>query len=158
MNLHRATVNVASECERILRTLPRWFGIEESLLEYVRNSERFPTFFASIEGAPVAFLTVHEHFPQSWEVHCIAVQASERGTGIGRKLHAHVEAWLQTQGVRFLQVKTLAASHPSPEYAESRAFYARIGYTPLEVFPTLWEPWLPVLQLVKVLADAEDAA
>lgn len=141
-----------------MRSLPRWFGIEESLLEYVRDSERFPTFFASIEEKPVAFLTVREHFPQSWEVHCIAVQASTRGTGIGRRLHTHVEAWLQSQGARFLQVKTLAASHPSSEYAESREFYARIGYMPLEVFPTLWEPGLPVLQLVKVLGNVENAS
>jgi len=158
MEFHRASVNVSSECERILRTLPRWFGIEEALLEYVRDAERFPTFFASIDEKPVGFLTVREHVRESWEVHCIAVQASARGAGVGRRLHACVEAWLQAQGVQFLQVKTLAASHPSPEYAESREFYARMGYTPLEVFPTLWGPRLPVLQSVKVLGPAKRAA
>ena len=40
---------------------------------------------------------------------------------------------------------------PSPEYAETRGFYAKIGYLPLEVFPELWGPRLPVLQLVKTL-------
>ena len=151
MNVRRATDNVALECERILRTLPRWFGIEESLLEYARDSERFPTFLASSGNKPVAFLTVREHFAESWEVHCIAVEASARGHGIGRKLHAHVEAWLLAQGVRLLQAKTLAPSHRSPEYAETREFYACLGYTQLEVFPTLWGASLPVLQLVKVL-------
>lgn len=37
------------------------------------------------------------------------------------------------------------------EYAETRAFYRARGYTPLEVFPTLWSPRNPALQLVKVL-------
>ena len=146
----------ASHCERILRTLPRWFGMEESLLEYAADSERFPTFIAQ-EHAPVAFLTVREHFPESWEVHCIAVQASHRGQGIGRKLHEHVESWLQAHGVRHLQVKTLAASHPSPEYEQTRHFYTRLGYSPLEVFPTLWGPSLPVLQLVKALPGSSAA-
>jgi GNAT superfamily N-acetyltransferase len=147
----------ASDCERILRTLPRWFGIEESLQEYVKDSERYPTFLA-VAHEPVAFITIREHFPQSWEVHCIAVEARYRGTGIGRQLHEHVESWLRAQGVQAVQVKTLASSHPSSEYAETRSFYARLGYIPLEVFPLLWEPHLPVLQLVKLVGRQNSAA
>ncbi len=157
MQIIGPSLPAAQHCERILRSLPRWFGIEESLLEYVADSERFSTFFA-IEAEPVAFLTVREHFPQSWEVHCIAVQVSRRGQGIGRKLHAHVESWLRAKGAQALQVKTLASAHPSPEYAETRQFYVAMGYMPLEVFPTLWGPKLPVLQLVKLLAVPASAA
>ncbi|MBC7940965.1 MAG: GNAT family N-acetyltransferase [Chitinophagaceae bacterium] len=127
------------------------------MLEYVADSERFPTFFV-VDTEPIAFLTVRERFPSSWEVHCIAVQASHRGAGVGRRLHAHVECWLQAKGAQVLQVKTLAPAHPSPEYAETRQFYASMGYLPLEVFPTLWGPRLPVLQLVKLLAAQPGAA
>jgi GNAT superfamily N-acetyltransferase len=140
----------ADECERILRSVPKWFGIEESLLEYVADSKRFPTFLV-VDAEPVAFLTVREHFPESWEVHCIAVEGSRRSRGFGGALHRHVEDWLMARGALMLQIKTLAASHPSPEYAESRAFYTRMGYIPLEVHPQLWGPRLPVLQLVKQL-------
>ncbi len=56
--------------------------------------------------------------------------------------------------VRLLQVKTLAAAHPSPEYAETRAFYRAMGYAELEVFAQLWGPGLPVLQWVKGLREA----
>jgi GNAT superfamily N-acetyltransferase len=147
----------AAHAERILRTLPRWFGIEEALLQYAVDANRFPTFTAGDED-PVAFLTVRDHFPCSWEVHCVAVQASHRGLGIGRRLHREAESWLQQQGAKLLQVKTLAAEHPSPEYAETRRFYEAMGYAPLEVFPTLWGPKLPVLQLVKSLSLRHDAA
>lgn len=149
--------DTCSDCERILRSLPRWFGIEESLLEYVRDADRFPTFHALDNGRSVGFLTVREHFQECWEVHCIAVLAERRGQGTGRKLHAHVERWLQARGVRFLQVKTLADSHPSKEYAQTRAFSARLGYVPHEVFPRLWGPMLPVLQLVKQVQVKLDA-
>lgn len=142
---------VSGDAERILRTLPDWFGIESSLLEYVRDSDRWPTFVAR-EGAHImAFITLREHSPQSWEVHCLAVEFKWRNRGIGKELHRHIEEWLLEQGVRFLQVKTMAALRPSSEYAETRAFYEAIGYTPLEVFPTLWGPNLPALQLVKYL-------
>jgi GNAT superfamily N-acetyltransferase len=152
MKFTAPTLSASEDCERILRTLPDWFGVEESLLEYVRDTARYPTFLAQEGGKSVAFLTVHENFPRCWEVRCIAVQASNRSKGIGRSLHQHVETWLEIQGAHLLQVKTLASSHPSPEYAQTREFYSALGYRQHEVFPTLWGPGLPVLQLVKVLA------
>jgi GNAT superfamily N-acetyltransferase len=81
----------------------------------------------------------------------MAVQSDSRGSGIGRALHDYVENWLAARGVRFLQVKTLSAGHPSQEYAETRGFYSAIGYVPLEIFPQLWSPRHPVLQLVKCI-------
>jgi GNAT superfamily N-acetyltransferase len=146
--------DVAHAVERVLRTLPRWFGIESSLLKYVRDTEAYPTFIAKDDDQVVGFITVREHFPDAWEVHCIAIDVELRNKGIGRALHRHVEQWLAKRGVLFLQVKTIAATSPSPEYAQTRAFYAAIGYTQLEVFPLLWEPRLPVLQLVKALDNA----
>lgn len=70
----------------------------------------------------------------------------------------HAEAWLQARGVRYLQVKTVAATSASTAYAETRAFYLRRGFTPLEVFPTLWDAHNPALQCIKVLGDGERSA
>ncbi len=158
MQIVGPTVNAAAACESILRTLPRWFGIEASLLDYVHDTTRFPTFVMEHAGQPVAFLTVRRHFPGAWEIHCIAVHAAHRGQGLGAALHHHVEQWLRGQHVQLLQVKTLAAAHPSPEYAETRSFYIAMGYLAHEVFPALWGPGLPVLQLVKLLPGAADSA
>ena len=144
----------STDCERILRTLPLWFGHEESLLEYAHDAERYSTFLATHDGRVVAFITLHEHFSSTWEVHCIAVEAEHRNQGVGRRLQAAAEAWLVAKGVRLLQVKTLASSFQSEEYAETREFYRAAGYIPVEVFPELWEVGLPVLQLVKVLESA----
>jgi GNAT superfamily N-acetyltransferase len=145
------TDGASAQCEEVLRTLPGWFGIESSLLQYASDAAVHPTFVVRDGDHVVGFVTVREHFPEAWEVHCIAVRASHRGKGLGRALHEHVEGWLTSRSARFLQVKTMADSHPSPEYAETRRFYTAIGYSPLEVFPLLWGPRLPVLQLVKWL-------
>ena len=51
-------------------------------------------------------------------------------------------------------MKTVAATSASREYAETRKFYEAKGFTPLEVFPTLWDPWNPALQLFKVLDES----
>jgi GNAT superfamily N-acetyltransferase len=154
MQVEGPVTSVEAECERVLRTLPRWFGIEKALLEYAGNTGRLPTFVVRVDGAIVAFVSLEQHFPASWEINCIAVDAAYRNKGVGRLLHAHAEAWLRSQGARFLQVKTLAASHPSLGYAETRSFYERLGFVPLQVFPEIWAPHLPALQMIKVLPNA----
>ena len=141
------------ECERVLRSLPQWFGIEESLQAYARDAGTLPTFVSEAGGGVDGFITLQRHFETAFEVHCLAVHADSRGTGIGRALLAHASAWAVAQGGRFLQVKTLAAGHPSAAYAETRAFYERAGFVPLEVFATLWSTAHPCLQLIKVLPD-----
>jgi GNAT superfamily N-acetyltransferase len=155
MNVRGPIVGIESEAEGILRTLPAWFGDEESRLEYARNTAGLPTFVAEEAGKPIAFVSLRKHFSESWEIDCIAVAAPARMTGVGRLLHSHVEQWLKDQGVKLLQVKTLAETHPSVEYAQTRKFYTRLGYRPLEVIPDLWGPHLPVLVMIKELARGD---
>lgn len=81
----------------------------------------------------------------------MAVAAGHHGRRVGTELVAAAERWLQSTSARFLQVKTLAASNSDQHYARTRAFYLSAGFTPLEVFPTLWSPRNPCLQLIKVL-------
>lgn len=143
----------AADCEAVLRSLPKWFGIEPALQMYARDSATLPT-FALVDGPGLAgFLTLHQHFADAWEIHCIAVRADARGQGHGSHLLAHGEAWLAARGVRFLQVKTVAATSPSASYAQTREFYRCRGFTPIEVFPLLWDAHNPALQCIKVLGD-----
>jgi len=52
--------------------------LQQSLLQYVRDSATHPTFLAAPDGTPIAFVTLRMHFPHAWEVHCIAVDAAPR--------------------------------------------------------------------------------
>lgn len=149
--IQRTTTPIEPEVERILRSLPEWFGLEESLRDYVQDTSIHPTFVATVAEAVCGFVTIKQHFPTSAEIHCIAVEASSRGQGMGQALVRHAQAWVAGQGVRFLQVKTLAESHPSPAYAQTRAFYLGMGFVPLEVFYGLWSPQSPCLQMIKQL-------
>ena len=151
MQLIGPEIQRMGDCEQILRSLPAWFGIEEALLMYAGDSVAMPTFALEEGSRLVAFLTLKEHFPEAWEIHCVAVHADARNRGCGTRLLDEAEAWLARRGVRFLQVKTIAASSSSASYAETREFYARRGFEPLEVFPTLWHVRNPALQLIKVL-------
>lgn len=118
---------------------------------YARDTGSKPTFATERDGRVIAFITLQEHFAEAWEVHCIAVSAAQRNRGLGTELLEHAEDWLRSSGARFLQIKTIAATREDANYAETRAFYAARGYAPLEIFPTLWHPRNPALQLIKAL-------
>ena len=61
--------------ERLLRALPDWFGIEESTQGYVADAARLPTYLAYADDheAAVGALMVNRHYPESAEIHLMAV-------------------------------------------------------------------------------------
>ena len=152
MNIVGPDLDRASECEAVLRTLPAWFGIEHALVMYKDDTAKLPTFAIEQDDRVIGFLTLREHFPTAWEVHCMAIEAPARGKHLGSQLLDHSEDWLRKRGVEFLQVKTVAATSKSPEYAQTRKFYEARGFVPVEVFPELWDLRNPALQCIKRLS------
>lgn len=136
--------------ESILRSVPEWFGIEESTRMYIRKAGELPTWLASADGAPAAFITIARPYPESADVYCMAVHRSLHRRGIGAALLQHVEAALCRDGVKYLQVKTQGPSKPNREYAKTLKFYERVGFTKLEELAGVW-PGIPCLILVKRL-------
>jgi GNAT superfamily N-acetyltransferase len=136
--------------ERLLRALPGWFGIEDSIVSYVEDAATMDTYLAERDGAVVGALLAVRHFPAAAEIHLMAVAPEQHRRGVGRALVAALEADLTRDGVRFLQVKTLGPSRPNPEYDRTREFYSAVGFTPLEEHPDLW-PGNPCLVMVKAL-------
>jgi ribosomal protein S18 acetylase RimI-like enzyme len=138
-------------CEAVLRALPEWFGIEEATVQYIHDVDELPTFVAFVDGRAVGFMSVMQHFPQAAELYVLGVLPEMHRQGVGQALLSAVEAYLREQGVEYLQVKTLSASHPDPGYAKTRAFYESVGFRPLEEFPTLWDEANPCLLMVKTV-------
>jgi len=143
-------------CRRILSALPSWFGIPESVEDYVAVADRTPTIVASIDGDDVGILTLFHHSRYSAEIYVMAVAPEHHRQGIGRRMITHVEDSLARSGVEFLQVKTLSAAHPDEGYQKTRAFYLDCGFRPLQEFPELWGPGQPALQMVKMIVQAAD--
>lgn len=136
--------------ERLLRGLPEWFGISSAIVEYVEAAGRLPGLLAYDGTEPVGALLTERHFPTAEEIHLMAVDRSRHRRGIGRALVAAAEAAARADGVTVMSVKTLGPSHPDPGYADTRRFYAAVGYQPVEELLDLW-PGNPCLLMVKVL-------
>lgn len=135
--------------EAVLRSLPRWFGLEEPLLAYVEEAASLPTFIATVDGSDVAFLTLKRHTPVAAEISAMGVLPDRHRQGVGRALVESATEAARAGGARLLQVKTLGPSHPSEAYAATRRFYEACGFLPLEETTAFWGPANPCLVLVR---------
>ena len=136
-------------CENILRALPDWFGIESSLIQYVKDADIMPTMLAQDENDFIGFITIKKHFRESADIHCMGILPKYHRKGIGKFLIKELEKYLKDEGVKLLQVKTLSTDRDCSAYAKTRAFYKAVGFFPLEVFPNWWDDANPCLLLVK---------
>ncbi|MGZ8751608.1 MAG: GNAT family N-acetyltransferase [Acidimicrobiia bacterium] len=135
----------------LLRDLPEWFGIEQSVADYIDAASELPNTIARQGHDVVGACLVRRHTPVAAEIELLAVRRDLHRRGIGRTLLAHVERDLQGEGVKLVEVKTFGPSGTSTEYEQTRAFYASVGFLPLEERTDIWGPQNPCLISVKPL-------
>src|SRR5262245_46342549 len=153
MEIRRMRSGEHAACEAVLRALPDWFGIEESLRQYVAdaaNTAKFETYVADDAGRVIGFVTLRRHFAESGEIHCLGAMPEFHGRGIGRALVAKSEEVLRGGGAVYFHLKIMGPSRPCEFYARTLAFYRAIGFVPLEEIHGLWGK-IPCLVLVKKL-------
>lgn len=141
----------AAVCEKILRALPGWFGIEEALREYVEQVRKLPLWAAFEREEAVGFAAFLEHGPYAGEICVMGVREEYHRRGVGRRLVGRCEDFARGKGMEFLTVKTLDGAREDAGYAKTREFYYAMGFRALEVFPTLWGEENPCLFLAKYL-------
>lgn len=144
----------ADRCEAIIRGLPDWFGLEEGIAEARGYLEIQDGFVAEVGGEVLGFLTYASDLRESAEITWMAVAADAHRRGVGRSPTEALVAKARAEGRELLFVKTLADSHPSPEYAATRAFYRSMGFVPLAVLPDLWGPANPCLLMIRPLGGS----
>jgi ribosomal protein S18 acetylase RimI-like enzyme len=144
-----------SAVRRILEALPEWFGDPEAIDEYVADAanDDFVSMLARESGTTVGVALVRRHFPESAELHLIAISPDVRGQGAGRALIDGVAADLADDGCVLLSVHTVGPSFDSDSYAQTRSFYRATDFYPLEEHRNLdWSG--PTLILVRRLVSA----
>jgi GNAT superfamily N-acetyltransferase len=151
MKVVEVTANKGAICAEILATLPHWFGIPQSNAAYKRDVEHMPM-FAVFDGAtPLGFVALSRPTPSAVEIRVLGVRPELHRGGIGRALIARAETFARGAGVPFLTVKTLSSRDPDEGYARTRAFYAAVGFLPIDELPELWSPDNPAVIMLKVL-------
>lgn len=134
----------------VLLDLPDWFGLPESNESYIRDSKSFPLWAAQRDREVIGFIALKETSPETAEIHCMGIKKACHRQGIGTQLFRVLEKHAREK-YRYLQVKTVEEGN-YPEYDQTVAFYRSVGFSKLEVFPTLWDESNPCLIMVKVIS------
>ena len=143
-------------CEKILRSLPKWFGIESAILDYIKDVQSMPMLVAKDYDKIIGFLSLNLHNSKTAEIHVIGIDQSYHRQKIGTALVSAAEDYLKNRNFQFITVKTLSESSPNEEYSRTRNFYLAMGFVPLEEFKTLWGEHNPCLFLVKQIESHRD--
>jgi HEPN domain-containing protein/GNAT superfamily N-acetyltransferase len=138
-------------CNRILRALPNWFGVEASIVDYVNQVKNMPFYAAFDNEVAIGFVAVKVHNPHTSEVCVMGLLREYHRQGIGRRLIGSCENYCLENNLEFLTVKTLDESGNSESYDRTRQFYQAMGFKPLEVFPLHWDEENPCLFMVKII-------
>jgi ribosomal protein S18 acetylase RimI-like enzyme len=151
MRMIEASNQKQAICDHILHELPNWFGIEDSIKDYVLNVQT-QIFYAAYTGdCPVGFVSLKVHNPFTAELYVLGILEDFHRKGIGKQLVNACESYCRRNQIEFLTVKTLDESRESKEYAQTRLFYQSMGFKPLEVFKSLWDEENPCLFMAKYL-------
>lgn len=135
----------------ILRQLPEWFGIEQSIIEYV-NGVSDTDFYASYYNeSPVGFISIKYNNNFTAEIYVMGILKEHHSKGIGKKLINICGDKLRSKGIIYFMVKTLGESHPDKNYKKTRDFYSKVGFYPLEEIKEIWGKENPCLIIVKSL-------
>lgn len=147
-------VAVPQDVQRLLGTVPEWFGQPEANVEYIQAAHTKETWTVRGPDSRVRGVSlIDRHFAHVAEIHLTLVEREFHGTGVGSAMLGAIEADARSTGVRLLQVKTLGPSHPDAKYAQTRHFYEKWGFLALEE-TDLWGEHTPCLIMVKPLTDA----
>ncbi|MCL1996172.1 MAG: GNAT family N-acetyltransferase [Defluviitaleaceae bacterium] len=138
-------------CDEVLRALPSWFGLENSIVDYVKQVKAMHFYGAFCDNIAVGFVAIKTHNPFTAEVYVMGVLEEFHGQGIGRQLIEVCEKYCENNKIEFLTVKTLDASRANESYDKTRMFYQAVGFKPIEVFPLLWDKDNPCLLMAKYI-------
>ena len=138
-------------CEKLLRALPDYFGVEKAIIQYLKDIENLPVFTASQKNKTIGFLAIDRPPKTAAEIHLMGVLPEAHHQGIGSELINTATQHLKSEGVLLLKVKTLGKSHPDKNYAKTRKFYASQGFSPVKEIQDFWGKGLPVLFMEKKL-------
>jgi rhodanese-related sulfurtransferase/GNAT superfamily N-acetyltransferase len=151
MQIRSLRADDADACDAIVASLPGWFGDPTGLRDCAEAVRSQPGYVSMVDRTPVGFLTFTTPRPSVAEISWMAVHAKHRGSGHGRALLEALVDALHVARARFVVVKTLSDRDPDDGYAQTRAFYLAMGFTPL-LDLDIWGPDNPALLLVRTIA------
>lgn len=147
--VRRLEADDAPACDAIVAGLPEWFGDPGGIRDCATAVREQEGLVALDDEGIVGFLTWIRDGDVA-EISWMATRVDARRSGAGRHLIEVLVGRLVADDVRELRVKTLSERDPYPPYAETRAFYRAMGFTPVRELD-VWGPENPAVLMARTL-------
>ncbi|MCL2006986.1 MAG: GNAT family N-acetyltransferase [Treponema sp.] len=137
---------------KILRSLPEWFGIEESLIEYVNTVSQYPFIAAFDNEDCIGFFSGKIHYNRTGDIYVCGIDPNYQGKGIGTLLYRELENYFLKNKCEYVIVKTLSEIAQDENYAMTKKFYIKIGFKELITLTEMWDHNNPCLIMIKKIS------
>ena len=135
--------------DKILRSLPQWFGIEESLIEYVNTVSKYPFFAALDKEECIGFFSGKIHYNRTGDIYVCGIRPEYHRKGIGALLYKELENYFIKNNCEYVIVKTLSEFAQDANYAMTKKFYQKMGFKELITLTEMWDKNNPCLIMIK---------
>ncbi len=136
----------------ILGSLPNWFAVEESIVEY-SNTLDDKDFIAIKEKEEfVGFYAINYINSDVANLYILAVKQEYHNKGIGTLLYDEVESYLRKKGYKYITIYTLSSKSTDEYYERTRNFYHKIGFTEAYENEKIWNEKNPFLLMIKYIS------
>lgn len=125
-------------CKNILNQLPEWFGKDDGITQYVKESRTSHLWAAVEDDKSVGFIMMKETSSYTVEISVMGVLKEYQRKGIGTELLKVFYEFAKNNNYEFIQVKTVKCG----KYASfdiTNSFYKKIGFKELECIESLWD-------------------
>ena len=139
----------AEYTNNILRKLPEWFGIEESIQEYVNTVHKYPYWAAFENNICIGFFSGTIHYNRTGDIYVCGIDPKYHRRGIGTLLYKKLEEYFIKNDCEYVMVKTISDTDTDANYAKTRAFYKKIGFKELVTLTEMWDENNPCLIMIK---------
>jgi GNAT superfamily N-acetyltransferase len=139
-------------CLSIAEELPQYFD-EKGIATMSKDLREHRLFVAKDSDQVVGFATIRPKSSQSAEISWMAVKLERQHQRVGSLLIDYIADDLRVEGIKLLEVKTLAADAEYAPYGITRRFYEKNSFIHLETIEPYpeWEPGNPCAIYVRAL-------
>lgn len=134
----------------ILTTLPEWFGIEESINEYILGVKDSLYYLILKDDKYIGFFSIKIVNKVTAELYVNGIVKEYHRKGIGGYSIKYIEDSLRSRGIKILIVKTVGEGLNNIPYKNTRRYYTKVGFLPLEEIVGIWGD-IPCLIMIKSL-------
>ncbi len=138
----------AEIASNVLSDLPEWFGLPESLKNYI-DEVKGMLFIAIQINDYIGFCALKHESDEHINIHVTGIKKEYHSKGIGTEMMAFIENYISEKKYKYISVLTLSSKKVNKEYDITRKFYMKNGFKEFMELPTLWDSNNPAVLLIK---------